>query len=175
VRSSAARRFFTAGRLWDALAVVAIVFALWKIFVAPRSFEPRNAHPAPLATYQRLDGGTFALAQQRGRVVFLDFYASWCEPCRLELPLVESWARAHPNAIVVPVDVGESRATAAAFAASYRLQNVALDPQSRSRALFAIEGFPTVAVVDGAGFVRAKWEGLNPAIALAMSNAMQLR
>lgn len=160
--------------MWDALAILAIGFVLWKIFIAPRSFEPRNAHPAPLTSYQRLDGDAFVLARSRGHVVFLDFYASWCEPCKLELPLVESWARSHPDAIVVPVDVGESREAAAAFAASHRLRDVALDPQSRSRALFGIGGFPTIAVIDGAGFVRAKWEGFNPAIALAMSNALQL-
>jgi len=169
------RKLFTAGRLWDVLAALVIGFALWKIFIAPRSFEPPRAHPAPLATYARLGGGVLSLADQRGHVVFLDFYASWCEPCRLELPMVESWARAHPDATVVPVDVGEPRSAVADFAARYRLQNVALDPESRSRALFGLEGFPTITVIDGAGFVRAKWEGLNPAIALAMSNALKLR
>jgi cytochrome c biogenesis protein CcmG/thiol:disulfide interchange protein DsbE len=176
VRSSRAeRKLFTVGRLWDALAALAIAFALWKIFIAPRSFEPPKAHPAPLATYERLDGGTLRVGDQRGHVVFLDFYASWCEPCKLELPIVESWARAHPDAMVVPVDVGEPRLAVADFAARYRLENVALDPESRSRALFGVEGFPTIAVIDGAGFVRAKWVGLNPAIALAMSNALKLR
>jgi hypothetical protein len=73
----------------------------------------------------------------------------------------------------VPVDVGEGRATAAEFARRYRLHGVALDMQSSARALFAVEGFPTVVVVDGRGYVRAKWEGLNPAIALAMDNAVR--
>ena len=92
-------------------------------------------------------------------------------PCKIELPLVRSWARSHPEAVVVPVDVAESRSVAAAFAQRYGLQNVALDPQASSRALFGVAGFPTVVVIDPAGNVRAKWAGLNPAIALAMSNA----
>jgi thiol-disulfide isomerase/thioredoxin len=171
--SGSARKFLTAGRLWDALALLAIGFAIWKIFVAPRFLETPRAHPAPAAVYDRLDGGTFRLAQQRGHLVFLDFYASWCEPCRLELPLVERWATAHPGVMVVPVDVGEGRATAADFARRYRLHDVALDLQSSARALFAVEGFPTVVVVDGRGYVRAKWAGLNPAIALAMDNAVR--
>ncbi len=170
--SEPARKLFTAGRFWDALAALVIGFAVWKIFIAPRSFEPAGAHPAPAAIYQRLNGDAFRVADRRGHVLFLDFYASWCEPCKLELPLVEAWSREHPAATVVAVDVGEERSIAAAFARRYRLQNVALDPDSNARALFAVEGFPTVVVIDRSGFVRAKWEGLNPAIALAMNNAL---
>lgn len=169
--SEPAKRFFTAGRVWDVLAVVVIAFAAWKIFLAPRVLLPPRSTPAPRAVYERLDGGAFRLADQRGRVVFLDFYTTWCEPCKLELPLVEAWSRSHRNAVVVPVDVGERRSIAAAFARRFGLRDVALDPDSSAPALFSIEAFPTVVVVDSAAYVRAKWEGLNPAIALAMSNA----
>ncbi|HEY2475517.1 MAG TPA: TlpA disulfide reductase family protein [Candidatus Cybelea sp.] len=169
--SSSTRKLLRIDRLWDALALLAIAFALWKIFIAPRSLDFHSSHPAPAAVYERLDGGTFHLAQQRGRLVFLDFYASWCTPCKLELPLVQRWSSSHPETLVVPVDVGESRATAADFARRYRLRDVLLDPQSSARALFSVEGFPTIVVVDGRGYVRAKWEGLNPAIGLAMDNA----
>lgn len=159
-------------RIWDVVAVAAIAFALWKIFIAPRSFNPPGAHPAPRAAYDRLDGGTFRVADHRGNVIFLDFYASWCGPCKIELPLVESWSRGHRSAVVVPIDVGETRSVAAAFAHRYSLENVALDPTSSARALFDVQGFPTIVVIDSTGHVRAKWEGLNPAIGLALSNAL---
>lgn len=130
-----------------------------------------GAHRAPLAVYERLDGGRFSVAGQRGHVVFLDFYATWCVPCKAELPLVVAWARSHPDAVVVPVDVAESRAVAEPFARRFHLGNVALDFAASSRAFFGVVGFPTVVVIDPAGNIRAKWEGLNPAIGLAMSNA----
>jgi thiol-disulfide isomerase/thioredoxin len=158
--------------LWDLLAALVIVFVIWKIFVAPRSFEAAGTHPAPAAIYQRLDGDAFRVADARGRVLFLDFYATWCEPCKLELPLVEAWSRAHPEAAVVPVDVGEVRSIAVTFARRYRLQSVALDPKGSARPLFAVQGFPTIVVIDRNGFIRAKWEGLNPAIGLAMNHAL---
>lgn len=160
-------------RFWDVLAVVAIAFAIWKIFVAPRSFNAAGSQPAPHAVYARLDGGTFRVADQRGHVVFLDFYASWCEPCKIELPLVEAWWHRHPDALVVPVDVGEPRSLAASFARQHSLVNVALDPKGSARALFGVEGLPTIVVIDSSGHIRAKWAGLNPAIALALSNAQQ--
>jgi cytochrome c biogenesis protein CcmG, thiol:disulfide interchange protein DsbE len=160
-------------RFFDAVAVIAIAFVLWKMFLAPRAFNAAGVFPAPHAVYQRLDGGTFRVADQRGRVVFLDFYASWCGPCQIELPLVERWRRSHPSADVVPIDVGEGRTVAAAFARRYALQNVALDPTNNAQALFGVQGFPTIVVIDATGHIRAKWEGLNPAISLALSNAQE--
>jgi thiol-disulfide isomerase/thioredoxin len=160
-------------RAWDVLAVLAIGFVLWKLFIAPRSFSAAGSNPAPHAIFPRLEGGNFQVADQRGRVVFLDFYASWCGPCRVELPLVEAWARANPSVAVVPVDVGEPLAVARNFARTNGLSNVALDPHADAQGIFAIGGFPTVVVVDPAGDIRAKWEGLNPAIGLAMTNAVK--
>ncbi|HZV77332.1 MAG TPA: TlpA disulfide reductase family protein [Candidatus Babeliales bacterium] len=160
-------------RIWDAITLAAIAFALWKIFIAPTAFNAPGSLPAPHAVFARLDGGSFRLAAQRGRLVFLEFYASWCEPCKLQLPLVEAWGRSHPGVLIVPVDVGEARAVAAEFARRYSLQDVALDPSAGSRALFGLAGFPTVVVVDRSGDIRARWEGLNPAIGLAMSGALR--
>ena len=166
---------FGFARLWDVVAVLLIAFVLWKIFAAPRFLvAAERSQPAPHASFDRLEGGTFRVTDQRGRLLFLDFYASWCEPCKIELPLVESWARTHPRAAVVPVDVAEPLVAVAAFAQRYRLKNVALDPHGDARGIFGIDGFPTVVVVDPAGRIRAKWEGLNPAIAIAMSNAEQV-
>ncbi|MGB8907162.1 MAG: TlpA disulfide reductase family protein [Candidatus Cybelea sp.] len=158
-------------KVWDALAALVIAFAIWKILVAPRLLSAPGIHPAPHAVYARLDGAPFKVAEQRGRTVFLEFYASWCEPCRIELPLVEAWKRKHPDATIVPVDVGEGRSVAAEFARRYSLGDVALDPQNSAPALFGVQGFPTMVVIDSKGDIRAKWEGLNPAIALALTNA----
>ncbi|MBV8726075.1 MAG: TlpA family protein disulfide reductase [Candidatus Eremiobacteraeota bacterium] len=158
-------------RVWDALALLVVAFAIWKIFVAPRSFIAAHRVPAPAAVFERLDGKSFRLADQRGHTVFLDFFASWCAPCKVELPLVQSWAAHNPHAAVVAVDVGEKRSVVEEYARRMHLRFVALDPESSARALFSVVGLPTVVVIDRHGDVRARWEGLNPAIGLAMTNA----
>ena len=160
-------------RVWDILAVAVVAFALWKIFIAPRDLNPAHALPAPHAAYAKLDGGTFRVTDARGRVLFLDFFASWCEPCKVEAPAVARWAQDNPQAIVIPIDVGEPRMLAENFARRYGLRDVGLDPNANAQALFSVRGFPTVVVIDPAGKIRATWEGLNPAIALAMSNAVR--
>lgn len=71
----------------------------------------------------------------------------------------------------MPVDVGEPRHVAEDFARRYALHGVALDPGVSARPFFGVEGFPTIVVIDARGDVRAKWEGLNPAIGMALSHA----
>jgi cytochrome c biogenesis protein CcmG, thiol:disulfide interchange protein DsbE len=164
-------RWLTPGRFLDFIAILVVAFVAWKIFIAPRALKGPDAYPAPRIAYQKLDGGTFHVSDARGRVLFLDFFASWCEPCKLEIPMVEKYARTHPNVMVVPVDVGEPRVVADHFAKTYNLTNVALDPTSSAQGFFQVQGFPTIVVIDRQGRIRATWSGFNPAIALAMANA----
>ncbi len=164
------KRWLTAGRFFDLLAVAAIAFVLYRIFIAPRAMNS-HAVPAPHVTYQTLSGPPFNLAQHRGRVVFLDFWASWCEPCKLSLPLVESFARAHPEVDVVPVDVGEPRLVVQAYARAHHMLHVALDERMLSQGFFQLDGFPTMVVVDPQGRIQASWQGFNPAIQMNMAHA----
>jgi len=155
------------------LALCAVAFIGWKIFFAPRALSVASAYPAPRIAYPKLGGGTFHISDERGRVVFLDFYASWCEPCRLEAPLIEHYVRAHPGVALVPIDVGEPAAVAAHYARQMHLKNVVLDPTSSSQGFFQVQGFPTIVVIDPQGRIRATWSGFNPAIELAMSHAQK--
>lgn len=168
---SSPRRFFVRARLWDVVALVVLAFLAWKWFVAPRIFSLRTAQPAPRVHFAMLDGGTFDLYAHRGRVVFLDFWASWCGPCKRSLPLVEGFAKKHPEVEVVAVDVGEPRSLVAAYAPKHGISNVALDPDALSRGFFGLVGYPTIVVVDPQGRIRATWEGFSPTVAANMANA----
>ncbi|MDP9111180.1 MAG: TlpA family protein disulfide reductase [Candidatus Eremiobacteraeota bacterium] len=153
------------------LAILIVLAVVYKIAIAPRSLEAADAYPAPRVTYAALSGAPFVLAQHRGRVVFLDFWASWCEPCKAQMPLVESFARNHPAVDVIPVDVGEPPSVAAAYARGHGLSRVALDPKALSAGFFQINGFPTMVVIDPQGRIRATWTGFNPAVELNMGHA----
>ena len=163
-------------RVWDVLALLVIALVVWKLLIAPRSLSQDKAIPAPHVVLATLSNAPFKLVSYRGRVVFLDFYASWCEPCKLSLPIVERFARTHPGADVIPIDVGEPQPIAVAFAQQFHLRGVALDPNRLAANWFNVDGFPTMVVIDPAGNIRATWPGLNPAIGLNMANAFsQLR
>lgn len=91
--------------------------------------------------------------------MFLDFWATWCPPCRASIPLVQHFRRTHPGIDVVSVDVGEDPALVRPFAARYKMDDVALDPDQTVSRAFAVGGYPTLIAVDAGGKVRARWYG----------------
>src|SRR5215208_4416988 len=79
---------------------------------------------APAITLPRLDGrGTGSLGDYRGRVVVLNYWASWCDPCRAESPLLERWHRriARRGGTVLGIDVLDVTSDAQAFVRRYGL------------------------------------------------------
>jgi thiol-disulfide isomerase/thioredoxin len=157
-------------RAIDLLAVLVVVYAVAQFVVVPR-LAPAKPAAAPPVRLTQLGGGRFALDAHHGEVVFLDFWASWCEPCQLSLPLVEHYAHIHPGAQVIAVNVGEPESAARGYARSHGLGRVALDPDSVAASAFGVTAFPTMVVIDADGRVRAKWVGYNPAIEAFMTDA----
>ncbi len=157
--------------VWDLVALLLMFAVAYKLLIAPRSLAQHDAVPAPNITLPTLDRRHFNLHEHRGTVVFLDFWASWCEPCKASLPIVERFARTHRGVYVETVDVGESRTIAADFARTHDMQNVALDANHLTANWFGVAGFPTMIVIDPKGMIRAKWAGFNPAIGLNMAHA----
>ena len=154
----------------DVLAVLVILFALFQFFVAPRLAMNRK-EPAPPIALGTLDGRRFDVGAHHGKVVFLDFWASWCEPCKLSIPLVQRYAAEHPEVDVVSVDVGEPLAPVRDYVQRHPMRAVALDPDLVAAHAFGIVNFPTLVAIDADGNVRAKWVGFNPAIGLLMRDA----
>jgi thiol-disulfide isomerase/thioredoxin len=162
-----------AARALDALAVVVVLAALARFgWPAAERALHRGTVSAPPVSLATLDGGRFDLGQRHGRFVFLDFYATWCEPCRQSIPLVERFARRHPAVDVIPIDVGEPTALVRPFAATFGLGAVALDPDVTVAHAFAVDGYPTIVAIDAAGILRARWIGYDPQIERALGDAV---
>jgi peroxiredoxin len=73
--------------------------------------------PAPDFTVEVIDGGSFTLSESRGRQVVLNFWASWCAPCRAEIPDISTFALANPDVQVIGVSVEDAEPAAREFAA----------------------------------------------------------
>jgi cytochrome c biogenesis protein CcmG/thiol:disulfide interchange protein DsbE len=119
--------------------------------------------PAPELRLPRLSGpGRAGLADYRGRVVVLNFWASWCEPCRAESPLLQRWHEriSRRGATVLGVDVLDVSSDAREFVREYRLTYPMLrDRDGDSQAEFGVVAYPETVVIDRQGRIAALERG----------------
>jgi thiol-disulfide isomerase/thioredoxin len=118
---------------------------------------PRIGEPAPDFALETLDGSTLALADLRGRPVIINLWASWCPPCRGELPDLETLAREYGDRglVVLGVNLQEDRASVQRYADALGLTfTIALDRQGAVANRYNLNALPTSYFVDRAGTVR---------------------
>jgi cytochrome c biogenesis protein CcmG/thiol:disulfide interchange protein DsbE len=119
--------------------------------------------PAPATTLPKLaGGGTVALSAYRGKVVVLNFWASWCGPCRGEAPLLQRWQHelSAQNATVVGIDVLDVSDDARKFVARYGLDYPQLrDGDGSHLKRFDVVGYPETVVIDRRGRIAATQRG----------------
>ena len=116
--------------------------------------------PAPALRLKDLDGAVHDLAQLRGRVVLVNFWATWCPPCRREMPSMERLAQALKGEAfsVLAVNVGEDVDTIETFSGQLDTQlgfPVLLDSRSDTMQAWKVAGLPTTFVVDQRGRIVA--------------------
>jgi cytochrome c biogenesis protein CcmG/thiol:disulfide interchange protein DsbE len=102
----------------------------------------------------------------RGQVVYLDFWASWCAPCRQSFPWMEQMRKAHEagGLVVIAVDVDRDRTDADRFLKQFQPGfEVRLDPEGALAQRFGVSGMPTSLIIDRRGTVRFKHVGFWPA------------
>ena len=156
------------------IAVVCVIVALIALLgygiaqnepdrTVDKALEAGQREPAPALELPRLSGaGEQSLADYRGKVVVLNFWASWCEPCRDESPLLERWHRRlrGQGATVLGVDALDIAGDARDFIDEYGLSYPMLrDGGGESRERFGIAGLPETFVIDRKGRIAAVQRG----------------
>ena len=148
------------------LAGVAGVLALLIYGVASQGEDGPSGligEPAPEIELPPLDGGAEkSLADWRGQVVVLNYWASWCEPCREESPLLERWHQRlkKQNATVLGVNALDVTSDAKDFIAEYGLTYPHLrDKDGSTQEDFGITGYPETFVIDRDGRIAAAVTG----------------
>lgn len=129
----------------------------------------REGAKAPAFEVDTLDGGTFRLTKNRGRVVVLTFWATWCRPCMRELGEVpEKLLRRFDDRpfVFLAVDRGEPRKTVEKRVADLKAQGidvpVALDPYEKLSDGLGDDRLPQLVVIDRRGVVRLHAVGYTP-------------
>ncbi|TMD55798.1 MAG: redoxin domain-containing protein [Chloroflexi bacterium] len=115
--------------------------------------------PAPPLTIQAFDGSRIAVADFRGRPVVLNFWASWCVPCRQEAPVLAAAARSTPGVEFVGAGIQDREGPARAFQQQFQEPYpVGLDAEA-GYLRYGVTGPPETYFIDGAGRVRYRFLG----------------
>lgn len=113
--------------------------------------KPQELVEAPNVVGTDPDGNTIRLEDFRGKVVFLNFWATWCIPCRLEMPAMERLYREFKGRgfVVLAVNVQEGPRAVRAFVRELKLTfPVVLDPKGEAAIAYAVRGLPATYLID---------------------------
>jgi peroxiredoxin len=148
--------------LFAAVVLTAAGVGLVGVYSAP------PGPPAPALLLPALDGGSVSLESLRGRVVVVNFWATWCPPCRAELPALADFARAQgaagaAGAVLLPVNLTWSETSeenVRAFARAHGLEGqVLLDRTGSVTKAWDVRAYPSTFVIDAQGRVSAERTG----------------
>jgi cytochrome c biogenesis protein CcmG, thiol:disulfide interchange protein DsbE len=127
------------------------------------SIPARVLYTAPELTLNDIKGTANSLSNYRGKVVLVNLWATWCPPCKAEMPLLQKYYSLHKNEgfIVIAIEDGDPTADVISFINEYGLTfPVWLDPTYQATDyVFKTQNLPSSYVIDRAGRVRLAWVG----------------
>lgn len=120
----------------------------------------------PFVSLPALEGtGRVDLAKYKGKTVLVDLWASWCGPCKDELPFLNALAKKHKDLVVIAVNLDDKKDDAHAFLKAHPVQlSLAFDGEKKVLVeKVDVEALPTSFLIDKKGVVAARHESFGPA------------
>lgn len=118
--------------------------------------------PAPDFELYNLSGESIPFEEYRGKPVLLNFWAIWCAPCRLEMPVFQSKFEKYAGELsIVAINNAENPDDVQDFVDELGLTfDVLLDPKAEIQRLYQVRGYPTTFLIDPDGVIRVRHIGL---------------
>lgn len=121
--------------------------------------------PAPDFSVKTNDGRTISLSENVGKIVVLDFWATWCPPCRASVPEIKEMVRKYPadKLVVISSSADQDEKAWREFIAKKEMTWPQYhDADNHLAQLFNVNAYPTYIVIDRDGFIRRRFTGQNP-------------
>lgn len=153
-------------RLWIGLTLVAVIFgSAYAVFQQEEEMLPIGSE-APNFKLTALDGKEVELSKLRGKPVYLDFWATWCGPCRAALPHTQQMAKKYgEDAHILTINLRESEERVRAFMQRNNYDfTVLMDTDGAVAKAYRVNGIPTFVVIDAQGKIQFVQVGYTPAI-----------
>ncbi|HSS52525.1 MAG TPA: TlpA disulfide reductase family protein [Thermoanaerobaculia bacterium] len=166
----------------ERLRRIGIVFGLGALLLFPAiAAFADGGEAAPPFSLQTLDGKTVTRDSLRGKVVLLDFWATWCAPCLKALPELKDLRQKNAGQplVIVSVSVDEDKKTVQDFASRNGMDWLqAWDGQMRAVSAFRVDSFPSYVLLDSEGRITYRQKGWSPgrsaaALGAAVSKALE--
>ncbi len=121
-----------------------------------RASAPRIGAPAPNFEWAEPGGGVRRLSDLRGKIVIVNWWATWCGPCRAEMPALQRVARGNGEIVVLAVDLQEDQDQVATFFERLELRDLVpiIDPNGETARRYAISALPDTFFIDAQGVIR---------------------
>lgn len=145
-------------RLRDAAVSISLLLVVWIGLGWLRA--PSLPDVAPAFALQDLEGRTVSLADLRGKTVVLNFWATWCGPCRYEIPTLSRFASNNPDIPVLGIAVDGTPALLRKAATELGVTYPVLIADAATKAAYGVHTLPTTIVVSPDGAVEAAHAGL---------------
>jgi len=145
-------------------------------FVEETESGPLEGSKAPDFSLTTLDGKKVTLSQLKGKVVLLDFWASWCSPCRRSMPHIEeTWAKYQKKGLmVIGVNVDKESSSAQKFLNGFKVSYpVGMDPNAKVLGSYQVMSMPTAFLIDKKGIVRHRIVGFSDDIAASTTRQLE--
>lgn len=118
--------------------------------------------PAPFFKLKGIQNKIYQLKDFKNKVVFINFWASWCSPCRKELPLLDELQARYKDLVVLAINIDEDKEIAEQFIQQYHIQSLVLfDSKIEVVSQYEAVAMPTSFILDGDGIVRFLHYGFN--------------
>jgi thiol-disulfide isomerase/thioredoxin len=131
--------------------------ALNVLFSLPdgRSVAPEVGALAPRITLKNLDGETIDTDVLTDRIIILNYWATWCAPCQIEMPALQELSERYPDDVtVLGINAGESQSAITAWRDHFKLTfPLLLDPDGAAARDYRLRGQPTTVIVAPGGII----------------------